>query len=409
MTGHLETELRPEALRPRRALHVAALPFPTYQGTQAAIRAMLDASSRVDPEAALFTYATEGYATSTSFAVHRVGDLPRLRSLRSGPSLGKLVLDARMLFELQALVHKLQPSVIVAHHVEAAALALCLRRPKLVFFAHTDLAEELPVYAHPLLSAALRRAGGTLDRLLVQRAGAVAAISETLRARLSELRDDVQFVPVPWEVPEPIRARERAASRLGLGIGQRAKVALYAGNLDAYQGVELIPRALSALGRNGVPVSLLLATQSDARAFIRSCELLDVPLHHVVLGDERVRRQVHAAADLAIVPRLAPGGLPIKLIDALARGVPCAVMPRACAGLALDGIVERARGDSAAELAHAIQQLLAAGERRSALAAAGRSYVAREHSQERFIESLDRVFQSALAAPDLGHLGRIGT
>ena len=108
MTGHLDTELRLDSIRPPRALHVAALPFPTYQGTQAAIHAMLDATSRVDPDAALFTYATEGYATSTRFAVHRVGDLPRLRSLRSGPSLGKLVVDARMLFELQALARKLR-------------------------------------------------------------------------------------------------------------------------------------------------------------------------------------------------------------------------------------------------------------------------------------------------------------
>jgi glycosyltransferase involved in cell wall biosynthesis len=398
MSSHFESEPKPELIRPPRALHVAALPFPTYQGTQAAIRAMLDASSRIDPDAALFTYATEGYSIAPEFAVHRVGNLPRIRSLRSGPSLGKLVLDARMLFELRALTRRLRPSVIVAHHVEAAALALCLREPKVVFFAHTDLAEELPVYGHPLLSAALRRAGGSLDRLLVQRTAAVAAISETLRARLSELRSDVQFVPVPWEVPEPIRARERAASRLALGIGQRAKIALYAGNLDAYQGVETVPRALAALRRNGVPVGLLLATQSDARTFSRSCELLEVPLHQVALGDERVRRQVHAAADLAIVPRLAPSGLPIKLLDALARGVPCAVMPRACAGLPLDGVVERAHGDSPAELARAIQQLIAAGERRSALAVAGRAYVAREHSQARFLKSLDAVIRSAIGS-----------
>lgn len=396
MSTHVPDQPLTSPSLPKRTLHVAALPFPTYQGTQAAIRAMLDATSRVDPNAALFTYATEGYAAPTPFAVHRVGDLPRVRSLRSGPSLGKLVLDARMLIELRALVRKLRPSVIVAHHVEAAALALCLKQPKVVFFAHTDLAEELPVYAHPLLSAAARRAGDTLDSVLVRRAGAVAAISETLRARLSELRDDVQFVPVPWEVPEPIRVRERAASRLSLGIGQRVRVALYAGNLDAYQGVELIPRALAAVGRGGLPVHLLLATQSDTRAFARSCELQGVPLHHVALGDEAVRRRVHAAADVAIVPRLAPGGLPIKLLDALARGVPCAVMPRACAGLPLDGLVERAHGDSAAELAAAISQLLVAGERRSALAAAGRAYVAREHSQTRFLHALDRVLQRAL-------------
>ena len=396
MTGHIDTEPTPEMIRPPRALHVAALPFPTYQGTQAAIRAMLDATSRVDPGAALFTYATEGYDSPSEFAVHRVGDLPRVRSLRSGPSLGKVLLDARMMIELQSLVRRLRPSVIVAHHVEAAALALSLRHPRVVFFAHTDLAEELPVYA-PLLASPLRLAGGALDRWLVKRAAAVAAISETLRSRLSELRSDVRFVPIPWSVPAPIRARERAESRLGLGVGQREHVALYAGNLDAYQGVDTMPRALHMLRARGVEVRLLLATQSDARAFLRTCGTLDVPVQHIALGDERVRRQVHAAADLAIVPRLTPGGLPIKLVDALARGVPTAVMPTACAGLALDGVVERAEGDTPEALALAIERVVTVPQRRAALTTAGRAYVAKEHSPQRFLRALDGVLRAALA------------
>ena len=392
------SELDSETVTPPRALHVAALPFPTYQGTQAAISAMLAATSRVDPGTALFTYATSGYASSSEFAVHRLSDRPRVRSLRSGPSLGKLVLDARMLFELQDLTRKLQPRVIVAHHVEAAAVALSLRSPRTVFFAHTDLAEELPSYAHPLLSAPLRRAGGALDRLLVRRAAAVATISPVLRERLSELRADVEYVPIPWNVPEPIRSRERAESRLGLGVSQRTKLALYAGNLDAYQGATMLPRALASLRARGHALQLLLATQSDSSAFARSCQLLGVPLQHVELGDELIRRQVHAAADLVVVPRLVPGGLPIKLLDALARGVPCAVTPSACAGLSLEGAVECAQGDNAAALALAMERLLETPERRISLANAGRAYVAREHSEPRFLRALDRVLSRAAAA-----------
>jgi glycosyltransferase involved in cell wall biosynthesis len=198
-------------------------------------------------------------------------------------------------------------------------------------------------------------------------------------------------------VPEPIRARERAESRLGLGVGQRAKLALYAGNLDAYQGVEMLPRALAALRRRGLSLQLLLATQSDSSAFARSCQLLGVPLRHVALGDERVRRQVHAAADLVVVPRLVPGGLPIKLLDALARGVPCAITPSARAGLLLDGAVECAQADDAAALAVAMERLLSTPERRATLAAAGRAYVAREHSAPRFLRALDRVLSRAAA------------
>src|SRR3982751_1172915 len=115
MNTHTHSELDAQPSRPPRALHVAALPFPTYQGTQAAISAMLAASSRIDPGTALFTYATAGYAASSALAVHRVRDRPRVRSLLSGPSLGKLLLDARMLFELSDLTRRLRPRVIVAH------------------------------------------------------------------------------------------------------------------------------------------------------------------------------------------------------------------------------------------------------------------------------------------------------
>jgi len=379
-----------------RALHVAALPFPTYQGTQAAISSMLEASSHASQRATLFTYATEGYSIEPSYTLHRTGNLPRVRSLRSGPSIGKLLLDARMLFELHALARKLKPSVVVAHHVEAASLALTLRNVRVVFFAHTDLAAELPVYGHPLLGAALGRAGAALDRALVRRAAAVATISESLRARLSHLRGDVHFVPIPWPVPEPIRPGERAESRLALGLELDAKLALYAGNLDAYQGVEQIPEALSMLRERGLPLRLLLATRSDARAFTRRCRELDVPVHACALGDEMIRRQLHAAADLAIVPRLSPGGLPIKLLDALARGVPAAVMPAACAGLPLTGVVERARDASSSALASAVERIVLCRERREELSAAGRAYIAREHNQARFLETLDVVLQQAL-------------
>ncbi|HKU41765.1 MAG TPA: glycosyltransferase [Polyangiales bacterium] len=403
MSGHSGTDVELEPLRPPRALHVAALPFPTYQGTQAAIASMLAALSQVEPKTALLTYATQGYAADGGFTVHRLPDRPRVRSLRSGPSLGKLLLDASMPFELQRLVRELRPSVLIAHHVEAAAVALTLRAPPLVFFAHTDLAEELPTYAPSALALPLRRAGGALDRWLVGHAAAVATISPVLCERLSELRPDVAYVPIPWSVPEPIRARERAESRLGLGISQRAKLALYAGNLDAYQGVELLPRALAALRRRGVAVELLLATQSEPSAFARSCRLLDVPLTHVALGDERIRRSVHAAADLVLVPRLTPGGLPIKLLDAMARGVPCVAMPSACAGLPLSGAVECAQGDSAAALALAVECVLGSTERRTSLAAAGRAYVAREHSAARFLAALTRVMRRALtSAADSG-------
>ena len=86
------------------ALHVAALPFPTYQGTQAVIFNMLEAMVSVGREPTLLTYAMQGYPYEPGFEHRRLSDFPAFRSLQSGPSLRKVVLDVRLCFELKSLM-----------------------------------------------------------------------------------------------------------------------------------------------------------------------------------------------------------------------------------------------------------------------------------------------------------------
>jgi glycosyltransferase involved in cell wall biosynthesis len=379
-------------------LHVAALPFPSYQGTQAAIRAMLEASTRAGRNAELFTYAAAGYPLTTSFPVHRTGALPRVRSLRSGPSVAKLLLDVRMRCELQGLVRRLRPSAIVAHHVEAAALTLSLCSVPSVFFAHTDLAAELPSYAPARHRSWLSWAGARVDRSLATHADAVATISRALSARFGPARATHGapiYVPTPWCVPDPIRSDERRDARRAFGLAADSCVALYAGNLDAYQDAFGMLDALHALA-DARPISLLIATHSEPGAFLRRAALLGVPCRATTLGDEAVRRQIHAAADIAIVPRAVPGGLPIKLLDALSRGLPCVVSPHATAGLALTDSVVCARETSSRALAEAVASLTCAAGLRRTLSERGRNYVSREHSDAAFLSSLDRVLALAI-------------
>jgi hypothetical protein len=71
-------------------------------------------------------------------------------------------------------------------------------------------------------------------------------------------------------------------------------------------------------------------------------------------------------------------------------------MPAACAGLPLTGVVERARDASSSALASAVERIVLCRERREELSSAGRAYIAREHNQARFLETLDVVLQQAL-------------
>src|SRR5690606_1742301 len=157
-------------------------------------------------------------------------------------------------------------------------------------------------------------------------------VSPLLARMLSERAErEVRYVPVPWSVPPPIEPGERQKARTRFGMTPTEPVFLYAGNLDAYQGLDLLARAFAIVRERRPDARLLVATASDpdplegARWSLgcrdRAC--------FAPLADEPDRRVAHAAADAVLVPRASPGGLPIKLLDALARGAPVIAMRRA--------------------------------------------------------------------------------
>lgn len=377
-------------------LHVAAMPFPTVQGTQAAVRAMIEAEHEAGRQPALLTYAHAGYELTPAWPIHRVRDLSRDRSLRSGPSLRKLASDAQLALKAARLGRKLRPSTFIAHHVEAAAAVLAARLEPFVFVAHTALGPELPTYLPQRFGALAAKAGDALDVALARRASRTLAVSPQLAERLAEASGrPVRYLPVPWTIPPPIEPGEREKARTRFGFGPLEPVLLYAGNLDAYQGVERLAQAFAIVTSRRPEARLLIATTSANDAFERALWSLGCKdrVTFAPLADEPDRRVAHAAADVACIPREAAGGLPIKLLDALARGVPTVATRRATAGLALEGAAMVVGDDDPEALAAAALLTIEARESMRERAQRGIEYVRREHSPQRYLEALDAALQ----------------
>ena len=381
-------------------LHVAALPFPSPQGTQAALHHMLDALAGSKRQAELLTYAHGAKGPECAFVVHRVADFPRLRSLRSGPSLRKLALDLRLAAALRVLLRGQRRKVVVAHHVEAAAAALLARARPFVFVAHTDLELELPSYLPAALSSTSRLLGCHTDRVLMRSAAVVAAISPLLAGQLGERHGvDAMLLPLPWSVGAAASDQHRREARRALRCGLDDAVLLYAGNLDRYQGWELLIDSLSTIVRSRPKTLLVVATESDPGRLRREAVKagLGARLRVASLAGEAARRAVHSAADLALVPRGVPGGLPVKLLDSLARALPTVSVHRAAAGLPLSEIVWVSPDDDARALAATVVQALSSPVRCREMAARGQDYIRRQHSPQRFVAAMDAVIARACA------------
>jgi glycosyltransferase involved in cell wall biosynthesis len=375
-------------------LHVAAMPFPSVQGTQAAVRSMVDAEHAAGRAPALLTYAHGAFELRVPWAHHRIADLTRDRSLRSGPSWRKLVEDAQLTLAARKLHAELAPRYVVAHHVEATAAVLAARLKPTVFFAHTALGPELPTYLPPAAGRVAARAGDTLDVALARGADAVVAVSPLLAELLSERADRaVSYVPVPWPIPTRTEPRERLEARARFGFDPLEPVFLYAGNLDAYQGAETLARAFAAVREKRADARFLVATASDPAPLEKalwSSGCVD-RARFASLADEPDRRIAHAAADAVWVPRGTPGGLPMKLLDALARGVPTVVTRRATAGLDLVGAAMVVPDEDPEALAAAALLAVEGRESAAELGRRGVAYIERAHSAERYLEALDRA------------------
>ena len=179
-----------------RSLHVAALPFPSAQGTQALLHSMLSTLASAGHDTHLLCYAHGAEPTpQLRYRVHRLPFTLGLRSLRSGPGARKLALDGLLVWSLRRLHAQLAPTLVVAHHVEAA-LACHLARVPFVFVAHTSLQHELPSYFPPAFVDPLARAGGALDAFLSARARAVLTVSPLL-AQLLQARGAAAQIDVP--------------------------------------------------------------------------------------------------------------------------------------------------------------------------------------------------------------------
>ncbi len=320
-----------------RILHVAALPFPTRQGTQVYIGQMCEQQARRGHEVHLLTYAhgdgSNGHART--FVHHRIPDFPRARSLRSGPSWQKPLLDASMAAAIRRLSAGLAPDLVHAHHYEGLAASLAARRAgvPVVYHAHTLLEPELPCYfRRKTVMSGASLLGLAADRTLPRLADHCLAISPYLAEALvgHGLREkNVTYVPPALE-PET-----GAAPRAPGAVASGAPVLLYLGNLDRYQGIGFMLRGFAGVLERHPRATLRIITASDASRCIDRAMALGIR-HRLEVEPHGPFSAVFPAvlsASVGLVPRRIPGGFPIKLLNYLHAGLPVVASTHGSGGL----------------------------------------------------------------------------
>jgi glycosyltransferase involved in cell wall biosynthesis len=197
--------------------------------------------------------------------------------------------------------------------------------------------------------------------------------------------DRVVVVPNGADVERyrPVDAEAKAAARQSLGLPDRPTVVFAGSEIPPNRpGLDWVRRLAAAERR----FTFLAIGNVAARASVDG--------NLVVTGFVRDTRPYLAAADFAVVPVQHGGGTKIKLLEALAAGLPTVAFPEAIEGLAVRDrehvLVAEKRLDS---LLETLQRLSGEPALAASIGRQAREYVCSRHDWSRIGKTLERALQ----------------
>lgn len=305
-----------------KILVVAPQPFYTERGTPIAVRFLVTALCEAGHDVELLVFHEGEDMSIDGLVIFRTAALPFLRHIPIGFSWKKLVCDLLLSLKMARFLACRRYDVIhaVEESIFPAVLLTRIFRRHVVYDMDSSLSEQLIEKW-----SWLGRLGWLLtgfERFAIRRADVVLPVCPYLA---DKVRDCVpgKFIQVLEDPPLPLSETVTTPEDLRSTLGIKGVVLLYVGNLEHYQGIDLLLAAMAA----GVP---------------------DPSVHLVIIGGqgrdlERYRERARALglaqsvhfpgarpvaalgyyleqADILVSPRIRGGNTPMKIYSYLAAG-----------------------------------------------------------------------------------------
>lgn len=301
-------------------------PHPFYQdrGTPIAVDLLLKSLSKRGDEIDVVTYHEGQEVVYPHARVWRIPSLPFVRKIRPGLSWKKVVCDLFMLFKVFQMVSKKRYQLV--HAVEESVyIALLLKwfyKIPYVYDMDSSLAqqvvEKVPLFfpVAPLLRF--------FEGVAVKNAEAVVPVCDALSHQIERYRPkNVVVLHDPplldlTECREPIGLKEV--------LGTSGLLVMYVGNLETYQGIDLLLEgfALALKGIYSADLVVIGGAASDIEKYRRKSLSLGIHKKVHFLGPKPVASLAAylLEADILVSPRIKGKNTPMKIYSYLQSGKP---------------------------------------------------------------------------------------
>jgi glycosyltransferase involved in cell wall biosynthesis len=305
-----------------KVLLLAPHPFFQQRGTPIAEKMLLEVLAAYGHEIEVLTFAEGDDPGIPGCRIHRIPHLPGVRGVRPGFSLKKLAADAVMLWKCLGLVRRGRYDLV--HAVEESAfMALAARvlfGTPYVYDMDSGLARQM-IDKFPFLGRVRRLLAGC-EALAVRGSAGTLAVCKSLEDQARAYHPEglvarIEDVSLLGEVPAD------AADDLEEDLAGRP-VVMYAGNLERYQGIDLL---LEAFARTlpEVPAARLVVIGGEPgaiAAYRARCAGLGIAGAVLFAGPRPVERlgAYLQRATVLVSPRIHGDNTPMKVYSYLDSG-----------------------------------------------------------------------------------------
>lgn len=303
-----------------KILLVAPQPFYCERGTPIAVRLLAEQLCAFGHEVDLLVYHDGEDVKIPGLRLFRAGRPPGVGHVPIGISLRKLACDLWMVVALHRMLRRHRYDVIhaVEEMVFPAALMHRFYGARLVYDMDSSLSDQL-TESWTLLRP-LRRVFEAIERRFIWRSSLVLAVCEDLAAKVRPWLGDKRVIVLP-DVPMGDDASGLAEP---LHNADGRLVALYVGNLEHYQGIDLLLESVALLGE-AAPLRMIVigGTAKHVRHYTQRAQALGIPPGRLELLGARPVSQLGAylrQAEILVSPRTLGQNTPMKVYSYMQAG-----------------------------------------------------------------------------------------
>jgi len=389
-------------------LMVAACPFPANYGSPGAIREMSEGMADLGHDVHVVTYPYGDEIAVRGIHIHRVASLGFSHRINSGPAWHKPFLDLLMVFKACHLVWKYKCDIIHSHNYEGQLVGSCAKlitgRP-LLYNAVNSMTDELSSYGFIKPAFLARWFAVFLDWSAPRFADHILTLTSDLLEFLvgkGIARERMVWIPAGIR-PEMFEHTNSDRFRDVLQLRGK-RVILYTGTFDRFQRLDVLLRAFARLGPEFSDAVLLLISPFANEVLHHELEVLAGELgitDRMRWVDKHPLEDLPdylVLADVAVAPRPASAGHPIKILNYMATSRPIVAAVGGAKGLQhlQNGFV--CRDEDIDHMAEGLSTLLRDRKLAERLGEAGLQTVREEYDWRTQCQKIENIYFRIISA-----------